>query len=505
MAVELLINVSREESRVARLENWVVTEISIERDRDRGIVGNVYKGRVVKVLPGMQAAFVDIGLAKAAFLYVTDVSHNVEEYARFLEEETGEESVEFETARGRRKKANAAPIEDLLREGQEVIVQVAKAPIGGKGARVTSHVSLPGRTLVYMPTVDHVGVSRRIADEQERKRLRDLVLALREPGKGYIVRTVAEGATDEDLRADARFLSALWENVHAKGEKAPAVTLLHSDLDLVLRTVRDTFTSEVDRLVIDDSGEFDRVLDFVKTYLPALVARVELYQEADPLFDAYRVEIELSRILGRKVWLKSGGSIVIDSTEALTAVDVNTGRYVGRINLEETILKTNLEAAREIAYQLRLRNIGGIIIVDFIDMEKEENQRRVLAAFEEALSADRAKMTLHPISSLGLVQMTRKRVRENLVRLLCEPCPYCDGKAIVKSSTTVCYEVFREIRRRKAEPGSSVTISVHPDVADLFFDEERAGVEEIEKATGAKIVVKGDPGLHREQFEVSVS
>ena len=290
-----------------------------------------------------------------------------------------------------------------------------------------------------------------------------------------------------------------------RGEKAPAVTLLHSDLDLVLRTVRDTFTSEVDRLVIDDSGEFDRVLDFVKTYLPALVARVELYQEADPLFDAYRVEIELSRILGRKVWLKSGGSIVIDSTEALTAVDVNTGRYVGRINLEETILKTNLEAAREIAYQLRLRNIGGIIIVDFIDMEKEENQRRVLAAFEEALSADRAKMTLHPISSLGLVQMTRKRVRENLVRLLCEPCPYCDGKAIVKSSTTVCYEVFREIRRRKAEPGSSVTISVHPDVADLFFDEERAGVEEIEKATGAKIVVKGDPGLHREQFEVSVS
>lgn len=526
MATEILINAGREETRVALLENGLVTELYIDRRKGRGIAGNVYKGRVVKVLPGMQAAFVDIGMEKAAFLYVADIYNTVEEYARLMEEEIGEEAghaaiggeeeetppeaaaEEEESAdlaeKPERRRYPLLPIEEILQEGQEILVQVSKEPLGRKGARVTSYITLPGRYLVFMPTVDHVGVSRRISDEEERRRLRDLILRMRRAGTGYIVRTMSEGRSEEELRTDLDFLDNLWTTIQRKCDRLVAPSLLHSDLDLVFRTVRDLFTPDVARLVVDSPYEFKRVKDFVETYLPDLSAKVEIHDREEPLYDAYGVEIEISRALGRRVWLKSGGYIVIDQTEALTAIDVNTGRYVGKRNLEETILKTNLEAVREIAYQLRLRNIGGIIIIDFIDMEQEENRKRVHTALQESLARDKAKTTIFQISELGLVQMTRKRIRESLGRTLCEPCPYCEGKAYVKSAVTVCYELFREIRRKSlVMQEKKILVAVHPDVADLLYDEERQEVEELEREINKKIIVKADASLHREQHELA--
>jgi ribonuclease G len=403
----------------------------------------------------------------------------------------------------KRKRAHANQIEDLLQEGQEILVQVSKEPISTKGARVTTYISIPGRYLVMMPGVNHIGVSRRIENGEERKRLREIVSRLRKPNTGYIIRTASQGRSEEDFVADTEFLSRLWDNVQKKKERASAPALLHNELDLVFRVIRDVFTRDVDKMVIDSPDEYQRVREFVDSYIPQLGRRVKPYDGDDPVFDHYGVEIEISRALGRKVWLKSGGYIIVDQTEALAAIDVNTGRYVGKRTLEDTILKTNLEAVREIAYQLRLRNMGGIIILDFIDMEREDNRRKVYSALQEALANDKAKTTISHISPIGLIEMTRKRIRESLGRTLCEPCPYCDGRGYIKSSRTVCYEVLRELRRAftSAEEKKAL-VTVNSMVADMLYDEERQGVEELEKEFQKKIVIKADPNLHQEQYEV---
>src|SRR5512139_1082736 len=493
MANELIINAMPHETRVALLEDKGLAEIYIERTKDRGIVGNIYKGKVVKVLPGMQAAFVDVGLEKAAFLYVSDVYGRVEDY-----EEIGFQGEEIPTVVN-----PTLPIEDLLSEGQEILVQVSKEPLGTKGTRITSHISLPGRYLVFMPTVDHVGISRRIKDEKERKRLRETVLGMKPPASGFIVRTASEGAAPEEVRNDMDFLLRLWANVQKKRENSSAPSLIHSDLTMVLRVIRDILSSQVNRIIIDSKEEHDNIISFITSYMPKEKYEITLYEKQEPIFDAYGIEVEIDKLLGRKIWLKSGGYIVIDISEALVAIDVNTGRYVGKRNLDDTILKTNLEAAKEIAYQLRLRNIGGIIIIDFIDMEREGDREKVYHVFEEALKRDRQKTNIFKISELGLVEMTRKRTRENISRILGESCPYCEGAGLIKSRTTVCYDIFREIERTSSEVGGhSLLVEANPEIADLLYEEERGGVEELERRLRKKIVIKGKGGLHVEQFNI---
>jgi ribonuclease G len=526
MGIEIVIDPSREETRVAVLEQQVLTELFIDRKRDRGMVGNVYKGRVVKVLPGMQAAFVDIGVERAAFLYVADIVtesggpppavDSADSPENGDEAETGSDAAKGNDAgegEGEDEEATvkASPrprrvlrsIEELIREGQEVVVQVTKDPIGTKGCRVTTYLSFPGRYLVFMPTVNHIGISRRIGDDAERARLREMMSRLRQPGAGYIIRTVSEGTSEDEFRMDIDFLGRLWQTIRDESQRKGAPALLHADLDLSLRTVRDLLTNKVDRLTVGGRAEYDRIRQFVSTYLPTLVSKIHLYAQDEPIFDRYGIEIEISKALGRRVWLKSGGYIVIEHTEALTVIDVNTGRYVGKRDLEETILKTNLEAAKEIAYQLRLRNIGGIIIIDFIDMEKEKNRERVFSALRDALATDRARSNILRISELGLVEMSRERVREDLLRILCDSCLYCERRGYVRSATTVCYEIFREIRRAgSARDAGSILVTVHPNVANLLFDEERDGVEALEREFNKRITIKADPHLHQEQYDL---
>ncbi len=489
---ELIINITPYETRVALLEDRLLTEIYIERTKDRGIIGNIYKGKVIKVLPGMQAAFVDIGLEKAAFLYISDVHGGVEDYEEMGIH--GEEITSYNTS--------SSQIEDLLFEGQEILVQVSKEPLGTKGTRITSHITLPGRYLVYMPFVDHIGVSRRIKDEKERKRLREIIQSIKPQNGGFIVRTASEGADSDEIRNDMEFLLHLWENILKKKDNVTAPALIYSDLTMVLRVIRDILSPQVNRIVIDSKEEYENIINFINTYMPKQKYEIFLYENKEPIFDAYGIEMEIDKLLGRKVWLKSGGYIVIDMSEALVAIDVNTGRYVGKRNLADTILKTNLEAAKEIAYQLRLRNIGGIIIIDFIDMEREGDREKVLQTLAEATKKDRQKTNIFRISELGLVEMTRKRTRESITRILGEPCPYCEGSGWVKSKTTICYEIFREIERTASELGHHIMVEANQDVADMLYEEERAGVEELERKLKKKIIIKGKPGLHQEQYNI---
>jgi ribonuclease G len=517
MSAELIINANMYETRVALVENGQVAELYLERCSDRGIGGNIYQGLVVRVLPGMQAAFVDIGLDKAAFLYVSDVqrpiidleqlfhnSANMEAEVEELEEVP--EPIERElkgVLPGNRNHADIR-IEDRLQEGQEILVQVAKEPLGSKGARITTNVSLPGRNLVLMPMVEHIGVSRRIENEKERRRLRDLVGAIKPPVCGFIVRTAAEGAEQEKLKAEMDFLLKLWENIQRRSENSAVPSLIYQDLDITLRAVRDLFAKEVDRLVIDSETEYRKILNFTETFMPSMLNAVELYEGDEPIFDAYGIEMEVQRALGKKVWLKSGGYIVIETTEALTAIDVNTGKYVGKRNLEETILKTNLEAVKEIACQLRLRNIGGIIIIDFIDMEKESNRDKVFNALKEALHKDKSKTNILRMSELGLIEMTRKRTKESIGRVLCEPCFYCEGEGFLKSKQTICYDILRELERDRRELfGHNVMVMAHPGVAARFCDEERSALEMMEDRLQARVMVKGELSFHMEQFEIT--
>ncbi len=494
MASTLLINARSYETRVALVENGQVVEVYVERHKQGSLAGNIYAGRVARVLPGMQAAFVDIGLTKAAFLYVSDVH----------EEPDLSELVPGEAPPQRPARGETPPrIEALLREGQEIMVQVAKEPLGNKGARITCHITLPGRNLVFMPTINHVGISRRIEEEQERARLRSLIQEMRPPTQGFIARTVSEGQDADKLKAEMDFLCSLWDAIHRRHESATVPSLLHQDLSVSLRAVRDLFTREVDHLVIDCRAEYQQVVDFVSAFMPRLLPCVELYSGGEPIFDAYGVEPELARAMGRKVWLKSGGYVVIEKTEALTAVDVNTGRYVGGHNLEETILKTNLEAVKEIAYQLRLRDIGGLIVIDFIDMEREANRAKVVTALKEALARDRSKTNVLGMSALGLVEMTRKRVRESLGESQSESCFYCDGVGFIKDATTVCYEIFRTLERElRGASAPAVDVRVNPRVAEVLLQEERYALEELESFLGMTIHVLPDSDLHREHFEI---
>jgi ribonuclease G len=530
MSNEIVINATPEETRVALLENKTLTELYFDRKRDRGILGNIYKGVVEKVLPGMQAAFVDIGTEKAAFLYVADVIGQ-EINAPFPEAEDEVESVELEgegdekdgeegaetsdgsspppqgdesgTVIARVKRKHHQNIEDMLKQGQEVVVQVSKGPIGTKGPRVTTYISLPGRYLVYMPQVNHLGISKRIGGEDERHRLKDIICRLRKPGTGYIVRTVSEGMTETEVKNDIEFLDLVWQNSLKRRDKLKAPALLHTDLDLVFRTARDLFTKEIDRFVIDSKPDYERIKDFVGTSLPSFASRVELWEKEQPIFEAYGLEAEIVRAKNRRVWLKSGGYLVIDRAEAMTVIDVNTGRFVGKKGLEETIFKTNMEAAKEIAWQLRLRNIGGIIILDFIDMKKEKNKESVFNTLVHAVSTDKAKTNILKISDLGLVEMSRERTREALSRVLCEPCAYCEGKGYVKSPTTICYEIFREVRRLSpSESEKKIVVSAHPTIVGTLQEQEHHGIDAIERSHHKKIILKADANFHIEQYDI---
>lgn len=503
MSSELVINVTSQETRIALIENGVLAELFIERQSEKGIGGNIYKGKVVRVLPGMQAAFVDIGLSRSAFLYVADVYDDFDYLSLMMG--VSRENGDFAIERGTLAASSySSQIEDMLHDGQEVLVQVSKEPIGSKGARVTTHISLPGHYLVFMPTVDHVGVSRRIENEGERKRLREIIDRIKPPGVGFIVRTASEGRTEEDLLVDMNFLLKIWEKIQNKKTNASVPSVIHCDLDICLRAIRDFYTKDVEKVIVDSDKEYSDIIEFIESFMPQLKHSVEFYEADEPIFDAYGIEVEISRALGRRVWLKSGGYIVIEETEALTAIDVNTGKYVGKGNPEDTILKTNLEAVKEIAYQLRLRNIGGIIIIDFIDMEKEGGRERVFQTLKEALKKDRARTNILRISELGLVEMTRKRTRENLSRMLCEPCPYCEGRGIIKSKTTLCFELFREIRREAMNvPSNLIIVSLHPEVADFLYDEERYAIEELENRLKKKITIKVRSDFHQEEYEIA--
>jgi ribonuclease G len=492
MYSEIIVNTTKEETRVALMESGQLAELFIERKKDTSLIGNIYKGRVIRVLPGMQSAFVDIGLSKAAFLYVRDV------FSGLNTSIFGEDLEEYSEPLG-------YPIEEILQEGEEILLQVSKDPIGSKGARGTSYITLPGRFLVLMPGLDHIGISRRIQNEQERLRLKELIEGMKPEGYGFIARTASESCQEDELRKDMDFLTRLWSNIQKKKEHSSSPLLLYSDLDLITRSVRDLFSNDVSRLVIDNKKEYENLLDFVDTYFPKLSKKIFLYDDYEPIFEAFGIELEIKRALGRRVWLKSGGYIVIDQTEALTSIDVNTGKYVGKESLEETIMSTNLEAVKEIAYQIRLRNLGGIIIVDFIDMEKEENRKKLLQAFQEAMSKDRAKTTILQVSDLGLIEMTRKRVRESLGRTLCELCPYCEGRGFVKSPTSICYEIFRELRKIGLKKRDvKVVINAHTSVSDLLYDEEREGLEELERLYNFKVIIKSDKDHHQENFEFTI-
>ncbi|MCB9686944.1 MAG: Rne/Rng family ribonuclease [Alphaproteobacteria bacterium] len=508
---EVIVSTTGREVRVALVENGRLAELHIDRGDERGFVGNVYLGRVVRVLPGMQAAFVDIGLERAAFLYVGDI---FQDFLHMHEEGPVPVDDEEEPSEGKppasedKPRANARAgqpqIQDLLKEGQEIVVQVAKDPIGTKGARLTTHIALPGRFLVFMPTVEHVGISRRIDRDKERRRLRDFVEKHRKKGMGYIVRTVCEGAPTEALRADMLFLERTWQRIQdtCKGKKAPS--LLHSEYGLVLRGVRDGFDNNVERMVIDDKRTWEDVRSFMDDFMPSAKERVHLYRGTEPIFDVYGVEPEVQRSMGRKVWLKSGGYLVIDQTEALMAIDVNSGKYVGSSSLEDTTLKINLEAVDEIVAQLRLRNIGGLIIIDFIDMDREQNRDKVYRALEDALKHDRARTNVLRISDLGLVEMTRKRVQEGLDRYLRESCPICDGTGQIRSHHTLVYEILREVKRETGRSQGSLPIYVNttPAVAELLYGERFQDLEQIEAQTGRRIVIRALAHLHPEQFEV---
>lgn len=504
---KLIINESEHENRVALLEDGNIVELFIERGDETDIAGNIYKGRVQRVLPGIQAAFIDLGLQQAAFIYVGDL---IDERTLNLENayespQPGSESNEDiePVERIGVVEPRDVKIEEILNEGQEIPVQIEKSPIGTKGARVTAHITLPGRFLVFMPTSDHIGISRRIEDPDERNRLKDCIADLREDQSGYIVRTAAEGIEPEQLKSEMSFLSNLWENIQKKNQTAPTPSLLHQELNLSLRAVRDILTHEAESLVIDSPKRYNEVLSFLDIYMPNLKANVELYEGNEPLFDAFNLEGDIARAVKKKVWLKSGGYIVIEHTEALGAIDVNTGRYVGKHNLEETILKTNLEAVKEIAYQIRLRDIGGIIIIDFIDMAKKSSQEKVYNELKEAFKKDRSKTHILPISELGLIQMTRKRSKKPLYRILCEPCLYCDGEGYLIAMRTICYNIYREILRDASYmTGVKMMLKVNPEIAILLRDEENSIIVELERLIGKQITVQSEQRFHVEQFDI---
>jgi ribonuclease G len=559
MTKEMIISSTSHETRVAILEDDQVVEIFIEREHSRGVVGNVYKGRVSKVLPGMQSAFVDLGLERDAFLYVTDVIDPTEEALEDDDDERvagalptlpvvdpGDEAAAVDAApgipdgdavpmvadgadgesggngnggngkpngrgdrRSRERTAPTAKIEDLLREGQEVVVQVVKEPLGTKGARITSHLSLPGRFLVYMPTVDHIGISRKIDEREERRRLRGIVQRFREqsglPG-GVIIRTAAANRPEEDIVADLTYFNQVWTEVQRKRESERTPAVLFREESLVTKLLRDLLTEQFQAIRIDEPTEYRRVVAFIQRIMPSMVGRVKHYTKDYPIFDEYGVQSEIDKALRSKVWLKSGGYIVINQTEALVAIDVNTGRYVGKKSsgrLEDTIVKTNLEAAKEIVRQVRLRDLGGIIVLDFIDMEEKKNRQKVAQTVEQELRRDRAPSKAVQVSDFGLIIITRKRVKSSLERQLTEPCPYCSGSGTIKASATICYDILTEVKKVSHDlDGYSLVLRVNPEIARALKDESRSVLKELEVSVGRPVTVRSDEQLHHEQFDL---
>jgi len=492
--LKMLVESDPHESRIAVLEDDRLTEIFVERHRHRGLVGNVYKGRVTRVLPGMQAAFVDIGLDRDAFLYVSDVEGaEPEEQDLALDDEAS--AVAPEQA--------LRPIDELLRQGQELIVQVAKDPLPNKGARISTHVTLPGRYLVLLPTVEHFGVSRRIEDEEERNRLTEVIEELGGDGRGLIVRTVGEGKGREEFAVDRDYLEHLWKRIRQQAAATTAPALIHQEQDLAVRTVRDLFSGDFSVLWVDGEEAYERIVEFLDEVQPSLISRVKLYSGEAPLFERFGIDGQIEAALRSKVWLKSGGYIVINQTEALVAIDVNTGRFVGKTNLELTVLETNLEAVGEIVRQIRLRDLGGIIVLDLIDMTEQEHRDQVFAALELELKKDRSRTKMLSISEFGLVEVTRKRSRTNLERLLTHPCPYCHGSGRIKAVETICLNLRRQVLRHpEVAADGELLLRVHPEVARALQEEERAVLQELERTLGVEIVLQSDPSLHHERFDV---
>ena len=485
MKEELLINVSSREARAALVANGVLQEVLIERVSRRGLISNIYKGRVSRVLPGMQAAFVDVGLERTAFLHASDIVRNPHEEAPDRE--------------------GGGNIRDYVREGDELLVQVLKDPLGTKGARLTTYITIPSRFLVMLPHSSGTGVSSRIEDEDERERLRQLVETVtpEDSSSGFIVRTAAEGASIEALRADMIFLQKLWDAIEEAAKTAGAGALVHEDLPLPLRVMRDLLSPEIERVRVDSDLMFERMREFAGRFIPQVSDMIERYDGRRPIFDLYGVDDEIERAIKRKVPLKSGGYVIFDQTEAMTTIDVNTGAYVGHRNLEETIFRTNLEATVAIARQLRLRNLGGIIIIDFIDMSEEEHRTQVLQALSDRLADDHAKTQIVEVSPLGLVEMTRKRTRESLEHVLCQACPSCEGRGFVKTAESVCYEIFREIiRQHRQFDLQELLILARPDVIERLLDEESASVAELEEVTGAPIRLQSESSYSPDQFDV---
>lgn len=511
MSEEILINVTPQETRVAVVENGILQEVYIERSQKRGLVGNIFKGRVSRILPGMQAAFIDTGLERTGFLHTSDIVNISDE---IIPDE--QEQIQLPT------------IDTVLQEGQDILVQVIKDPLGSKGARLTTRISLPSRYLVFIPDYSNIGISQRIEDEKERERLRNIILqyrsgierlavgnednvilhsAVRESEilnkGGFIVRTAAEGVSDEDIYRDIEFLHKLWDSTlnRAKNTKAPGI--VYEDLPLALRTMRDLVHTEIEKVKIDSRETYQRVMEFSRQFIPEFLGRIEYYPGEHPILDLYSVEDEIQKSLGRKVQLKSGGYLIIDQTEAMTTIDVNTGAFVGHRNLEETIYKTNLEAAQTIARQLRLRNLGGIIIIDFIDMQEPDHQRQVVRSLEKHLERDHSKVTISELTSLGLVQLTRKRTRESLEHILCEPCPTCSGRGSIKTSETVCYEIFREILREVRQfDAQKLLVVASQTVVDTLLDDESASVAELEAFIGRPITFQVEPLYTQEQYDI---
>ena len=480
MSEEILINVTPPETRVAVIENGVVQEIIVERTAKRGLVGNIYKGKVCRVLPGMQAAFVDAGLARAAFLHASDIHAD--------------------------NTNKSDQITDLVHEGGEVIVQVVKDPLGTKGARLTTNISIPSRYMVFMPNVHNVGVSQKIEDDAERTRLRDILTRFAEANEinaGFIARTAAEGISEEALQTDMRFLLRLWGSIQERAASAPSKELIHEDLPLALRALRDLINPEVEKIRVDSRSTWEKAQQFAFKYIPDQRSSIEYYPGERPIFDLYGVEDEIQKALERKVDLKSGGHLVIDQTEAMTTIDVNTGAFVGHRNLEETIFKTNLEAAQAICRQLRLRNLGGIIIIDFIDMTDEDHKRQVIRALERCLSRDHAKTHISEVSSLGLVEMTRKRTRESLEHVLCEACPTCGGRGTLKTAETTCFDIYRDILREWRQfDVEQLLVLASQDVVDRLLDEESQNLAELEQFIGRPIKFQAEALYNQEQYDV---
>lgn len=488
---QILVNVTPQETRVAIVQHGALQELHIERSSTRGIVGNVYLGKVVRVLPGMQSAFIDIGLERAAFLHVADLW----EHRAFNHHQSRQPG----------QQQPPPPIEKMLFEGQSLIVQVSKDPLGTKGARLTTQISLAGRMLVHLPQDPHIGVSQRIEDEREREELRNKVASVlpEDNQGGFIVRTHAEEATTEELIADVQYLRRRWAEVIGLTRTKPTPSLIYQDLSMEERVVRDLVSADTQSILIDSKEALKKLQEFSETYAPEVKDRLQLHQGERPLFEMYNIEEELQRALGRRVDLKSGGYLIIDQTEALTTVDVNTGGYVGARNFDETIFKTNLEAAQAIARQLRLRNLGGIVVIDFIDMHSEDHKSQVLAELNKALARDRARTTVTDFSTVGLVEMTRKRTRESLAHILCEPCPACDGRGQVKTPQTVCYEIMREIiRESKQFNPREFRILANPAVIDLFLEEEAQHLGMLEEFIGKPITLQVDSLFVQEHYDI---